>query len=600
VSGSARVPLRRYVRLLARYLRPQAYLVALLAVVLLVGVGFRLAVPLLAAGFVDLVVGGGARLGDLLLLGAAVCVAGVLDQVCTVTGSHLGAYVSWMATNRLREEVTGHVLAQDVSYHDRHGAGELIERIDGDARELTNFFATFAVKLSVNLAVVVGVVVVMTVVDWRIGLGYLGFCLLAMYVFDRVRGLASPHWRRLREADTELYGDVMEWFEGLPDIRANGGDGYVRRRFAAGVRTVFHRTRSATNVSLGISHGSAMILALGSTGVLALAAVLYRAGTLDIGIVVALLLYTRIISAPLEDIVKEIADLQRATASMDRLEGLLALTPAVVSGPGAELPDGPVGVSFENVTFTYPDTVVPALREVSFALRPGEVLGLVGRTGSGKTTMTRLLLRFYDPAAGRISLGGHDLRGLTLGQVRGRVGIVNQDVHLFAATVRDNLTLYADPAAGESREDELVALLREVGLGGWYDRLDRGLDTVLAAGGGGMSAGEAQLLSVARIFVADPGVVVLDEPTSRLDPASEAAVQRAFDRLLEGRTAVVIAHRLRTLERVDTILVLRDGAIAEYGPRVELAADPGSAYHRALAVADDEPLAGAVERSPAW
>jgi ABC-type multidrug transport system fused ATPase/permease subunit len=199
--------------------------------------------------------------------------------------------------------------------------------------------------------------------------------------------------------------------------------------------------------------------------------------------------------------------------------------------------------------------------------------------------VARLLQRFYDPTRGRITLDGHDLRDATLEQVRHHVGVVSQDVHLFHATVRDNLTVYA----GGVPDDTLVCLLREVGLGAWYARLDTGLDTVLPPGGGGVSAGEAQLLAAVRVFVADPGLVILDEPTSRLDPATEALVQKAFDRLLRDRTGIMIAHRLGTLRRVDTLMVLSGGRIVEYGPRLELEADPRSAYHRTLALARGEP-----------
>lgn len=592
-----RIPLPRYWRLLARYLRPLAALAGLVGVLLFVGVGFQLAVPLLAGRFISLLVDGRPPLQTLLELALAICVAGILNQVCTMTGGHLGAHVSWIATNQLREDLTEHALSLDVAYHGEHGAGEMIERIDGDARELTNFFAAFAIKLTINLLVIVGVFGVVTWIDWRIGLAYLAFCLMAMGVFSKVRGLAAPYWRQSRESVADLYGDALEWFEGLPDLRANGADGYVRRRFAEGIRRQFLRTRAATNVSLGISHVSSMILVLGSTAILALAVVLYQAGSLDIGAVVALLMYMRIINAPLEDIVQEIADLQRATASIDRIDELFAAAPALTSGPGVTIPAGALPVAFEDVTFTYPgaDAGRPALRDVSFALRPGEVLGLMGHTGSGKTTLSRLLLRFYDPTAGRVRLAGHDLRDATLDQVGRHVGMVNQDVHLFRATVRDNLTMYADGTA----DDGLLAVLRELGLGGWYDRLDAGLDTVLAAAGG-MSAGEAQLLSVARIFIADPGLVILDEPTSRLDPASEEVVQRAFGRLLAGRTGIIVAHRLSTLDRADTIMVLRHGEVAEYGPRAALAADPDGAYHRALRLAETGPWTTTAERSPVW
>jgi ATP-binding cassette subfamily B protein len=203
------------------------------------------------------------------------------------------------------------------------------------------------------------------------------------------------------------------------------------------------------------------------------------------------------------------------------------------------------------------------------------VLGLLGRTGSGKSTLARLLLRFHDPAAGSVSVGGVDLRELSADALRGRVAFVTQEVQLFRASVRDNATLF-DSDVSDARLREAIDAL---GLRSWLERLPAGLDTFLAGHGGegvGLSAGEAQLLALTRVFLKDPGLVVLDEPSSRLDPQTERLLERALDELLARRTAVVIAHRLSTIERADTVLILEDGRPVERGPRAALARDPGS------------------------
>ena len=210
----------------------------------------------------------------------------------------------------------------------------------------------------------------------------------------------------------------------------------------------------------------------------------------------------------------------------------------------------------------------------AFQLPPGAVLGLLGRTSSGKTTLTRLLFRLFDPTAGTIRLGDTDLRDTRLVELRQRIGLVTQEVQLFHATVRDNLTFF-DPSIPDGR---IVAVLDEVGLTRWYRSLPAGLDTELAAGGSGLSAGEAQLLAFARVFLRDPGLVILDEASSRLDPATEGQLERAVDRLLQGRTAIVIAHRLATVERADEIALLEAGHIVEQGARIALARDPTSRF----------------------
>jgi ABC-type multidrug transport system fused ATPase/permease subunit len=206
------------------------------------------------------------------------------------------------------------------------------------------------------------------------------------------------------------------------------------------------------------------------------------------------------------------------------------------------------------------------------------VLGVLGRTGSGKTTMTRLLFRLYDPHAGAVRLGNVDIREAGLADVRGHVGMVTQEVQLFNASVRDNLTLFNRRIADEA----IVRALREIGLWEWFQSLPDGLDTVLGAAGGGLSAGQAQLLALTRVFLRDPGLVILDEASSRLDPATERLLERAIDRLFANRTGIVIAHRLSTVQRADDILILDHGRVAEYGQRAQLAANPNSRFAQLL------------------
>jgi ABC-type multidrug transport system fused ATPase/permease subunit len=289
--------------------------------------------------------------------------------------------------------------------------------------------------------------------------------------------------------------------------------------------------------------------------------------------------YMLLLQGPLEQVSQQLQEFQKAAAGAERIGALLATRSRLAPRDARTLPGGPLEVRLEAVDFAYADR--PVLQDVNLTLPAGRTLGLLGRTGSGKTTLVRLLMRLYDVRGGAVLLNGVDVRDLDEAALRDAVALVSQEVQLFHASVRDNLTFFA----GTPDDARLRAVLDEVGLGDWLASLEHGLDTVLAPAGRDLSGGEAQLLALARAFLKDPGLVVMDEPTSRLDPVTQARLERALDRLLAGRTVVVIAHRLETVRRADRIAILDQGRLIEEGPRERLAADPASRYARLLRAA---------------
>jgi ATP-binding cassette subfamily B protein len=281
--------------------------------------------------------------------------------------------------------------------------------------------------------------------------------------------------------------------------------------------------------------------------------------------------------------------MQQASAGIGRVESLLLSVPGLRAAGTATLPAAPLSVELDRVTFSY-ENGDSVLHDISLCLQPGETVGLLGRTGSGKTTLARLLARLYDPDAGSIRLAGVPVPDVADADLRRRVGVVTQDVQFFRATVRDNLTFFRSEHGPEgTRDSDILGVFRELGLWEWYRALPDGLDTMLGPGGAGLSAGQSQLLAFARIFLRDrshpagrPGLVILDEATSRLDPATERYVERAVDRLLTGRTGIVVAHRLRTVGRLDRIVILEGGRIVEAGRRAELMQNPHSRFNALL------------------
>ncbi|MEP7187761.1 MAG: ABC transporter ATP-binding protein, partial [Roseiflexaceae bacterium] len=500
-----------------------------------------------------------------------------------VAETYVAEHVSWAATNALRADLLAHLLRLDATFHTVHAPGELIERADGDVATLARFFSRFVVSILGNGVLVAGVLGLLAYVDWRIGLGLGAFVVLALIAMLRIRAAATPLWAAERQASADFYGFLGEYLSGLEDIRSSGAGAFVLRRCAEVMRSWLAVTRKAQMRGYALVATSQGMFALGTIAAFALSAMLFRDGTLTIGTVYLIFRYTEMLRQPTEQIRNEVQDLQQADASIGRIEALLGTVPGLVDGPGATLPPGPLTVELDGVSFGYAQDAL-VLRDVSVCLEPGRVLGVVGRTGSGKTTLTRLVSRFYDPLAGVVRLGGVDLRAVRLAAVRARIGLVTQDVHLFNASVRDNLTLFDDDVP----DDQIRAVLDTLGLADWLRELPLGLDTRLGSDGVGLSAGQAQVLACARIFLRDPDVVILDEASSRLDSATERLVHTALGRLLDGRTGIIVAHRLATVAYADDILVLDGGQVREYGPRRALAADPSSYFAGLLRIAAEE------------
>lgn len=579
------IPVREYTRLLYRYLKPQRKAMLWLAVLLLSGIAMQLVHPQIIRYFIDTAQ---AQQDNRPLIAAAILflLVTLVQQLVSVAGTYIGENVGWHATNRLRSDVAAHCLKLDMTFHKGHTSGAIIERVDGDINNLANFFSNFVITLAGNALLVAGMLVLLFLEGWVIGLSMLAFVIFALVAIQYVRRYAVPFWGQMRQMSARFFGFLGEHLEGTEDTRANGATGFVMRRFHELLREWLPiRVRAFMGWAI-MWITTLVVFAIGNIVAFALTYVLWKQGAITLGTVYMIFYYTELMAKPIEKIRTQMEDLQKADASITRVRELLETESAIKDGPGTPLPTGALSVSFEGVHFGY-EANDPALAELSFRLEPGRVLGLLGRTGSGKTTLARLLLRFYDPQEGEIRLGDCDIRGPRLAELRRRVGLVTQNIEIFQGTVRDNLTFFDASVADET----MRAVLEELGLGSWLRALPGGLDTMLESGGGGLSAGEAQLLSFARVFLTDPGLVILDEASSRLDPLSEQRIERAISRLLQGRTCIVIAHRLSTIERADDILVLEQGRMVEFGGRAALAADSGSRYRKMLETGMEEMLA---------
>ncbi|WP_327044235.1 ABC transporter ATP-binding protein/permease [Microbispora sp. NBC_01189] len=565
--------------LLRAYVGSQPAAVAVMAGLLVFSIGLEIAEPRIAAHFIESVQLGRAE-STLAGIAAVFLAVAVTRQAARIVSAYASERVSWTATNAAREDLTAHVLSLDLTFHESRPPGELIERIDGDVNQVAEFFSSLIVHIAGNVLLVLGILIALATLDWRVGLTFTAVTILSYLALSRIAGIAGLKWEDDREQSARFFGYVGEATIATEDLRSSGATGYAMARFHRHLRAwlpVKVRAEgwgSAIWVVLSIAFTAGTAIAFGYGGAF------YRDGVVSLAGVYLIVAYAAMLNTPMEVLRHQVQTLQQAMAATRRIAELFAHRSSLADGT-ATIPSGPLSVRFDDVSFGYgPENESDGpgdgmvMREVSFDVPAGTTLGLVGRTGAGKTTIASLLFRLYDAGRGRVLVGGVDVREAALASLRSRIGFVPQDVQIFDATLRENLTFF-DERADDRRLLEILDVLE---LRPWLEGLPDGLSSRISPGT--LSAGQAQLVALARVFLTDPGLVVLDEPSSRLDPVTEAQVERALDRMLAGRTAIVIAHRLDTIRRTDQVIVLDTGAIAERGATAGLLADPGSRLAR--------------------
>ncbi len=482
-------------------------------------------------------------------------------------------------TARIRDDLFSHAMALSLRFHDRTPVGKLLTRLTSDVDALAEVFGSGAVGVLADLVTLIVIAVTMIAIEWRLGLLLL---LSQIPVVFGILWLQSRYRKanyRVREELGQLNADLQENLQGLEVVQMFRREAVNSARFS---RTTDSYRQAITGTILYDSSISAFIEWVALTAVavvLGLGGSMVSEGFMGLGTLTTFILYSQRLFDPLRQLAERFTQIQGGLTAVERIGELLEQPIEI-----AELPDNQKTaaamrsgierssageVIFENVSFAY-RADDPILQDLSFRINPGEHVALVGPTGSGKTTIIRLLCRLYEPQQGRILLDGIDIRQLPIPTLRQRLGVVLQDTFLFSGNVADNLRLDAPIST-----DELRKTCRDLGLGPLLQRLPDGLATELRERGGNLSSGERQLLSVARVAIRDPSVLVMDEATAFMDPSTEATLQRDLDRLLKQRTAIVIAHRLATVEAADRILVLKKGRVVEQGNHLELRAAGG-------------------------
>ena len=572
-------------RALAALLRPDAWRWAGLGALVAAGSGLILTGPLIVRGIVDRATAG-TTTSQLSRLAVLFLIVAVATQLINMAVAWMATITAWHTTNGIRIRLARHVLGLSHAFHRQHTPGELIQRVDGDVTSVSDFMGRVIPRAAGALFTMVGMIGVLVVVDWRLAVG------AAAYVSAAVAVVISGRHRAVGESSDEmgsyarLYGGIEERLTAAEDLRSNGAGAHAMWRFvedsADALGSAVRREKAFLRMWWGVD-GS---VAAGSIVSLITSALLVSRGIITVGDAFLLFQYVLLLARPLEDMVDQLETVQKANGAMVRVIDLLAIEPDIRDEGTTLPPAGPLRVEFRDVGFDYGDDQ-PVLQSITLDFAAGQAIGIVGRTGSGKTTLSRLVLRLVEATSGSLLLGGVPIEQIPMEELRRRVALIPQEVELLSGTIRDNVTLFDETPT----DDSVASALRNAGLG---NLADGGIHRPLGAGGTGLSAGEAQLLALARVWLRDPDIVVLDEATARVDPETETLLEVAVAKLTEGRTTLIIAHRLSTLRHVDEIVVLDHGRVIEHGNRTDLADDLESRYRHLLDLAHDEAASGTL------
>lgn len=496
------------------------------------------------------------------------------------------------AEGRLRADLVSAALAQPLSALSEQAVGEVLDRVDDDTHEIGTLLRTAAWEALRTALVSVPLWVVAGVTWWPM---WVLFPVAATVALLSVRGML-PRISRLRVVEEMAWTDhaaaMEEGIAGRDDLRTSLGRPHLLRRTGQLAAAVHARFDDVLRVEVRVTRRAGLVLHALLAGIVVAGVALVAGGRLGVGALVTLFLVTSTFVGQVARLAEQLPDLQAGLGAVVRLRQLLE-SPPEPSG-GLPLPDGALDLELRDLRFAYPGGHGLALDGVDLRLRAGRTLAVVGRTGSGKSTLVSLLSRAVEPEPGSVLLGGRDVREVDLDDLRRAVGVVSQRTEILAATLADNVALFADVG-----RDRIEAAVAELGLEAWVAGLPAGLDTPLGPGGTTLSAGEEQLVAFARLLVRDVRLVVLDEATARMDPHTESQVVRAADRLLAGRTGVLVAHRLSTIARADDVVVLERGRVAQQGPRRELARVDGPLRELLVAAGFPEGYGAEVEAPPA-
>src|SRR5215471_9398332 len=509
-----------------------------------------------------------------IVLCGALLILALISAGSTYVGMRLLATTGQLVIFRLRCALFAHLQLLSPAFYDRQRLGDLLTRLTSDIQSIQDMLVTALPLLLFNVMLVVGMLVVLLVINLSFGVLGLASAFIVYLVLRRYLRAIKQMVRQTRHCESDANAAVQENLRGIRVVQAFGMESYTQQKYEEHTKKALHFGTIAARLQSSLPSVVSLMTDMGNLAALTIGGILVMLGQISIGDLLLFSAYLRTMYSPLRQMGKFSNTLTRASASAERVADLLETAPAIIDSPTALSVPRVIGaLTFQQVSFSYTQKR-SALQDISFNMYPGMMVALVGHSGAGKSSILHLIQRFYDPQQGQILLDGRDIRTFTLASLRQQIALVPQEPMLFRASVRENIA-YGRTGTSEA---EVMAAAQQAYADEFIRRLPQGYDTILEEHGVGLSGGQRQRLAIARAILRQAPLLLLDEPTVGLDAQSEQLVVKALERLMTGRTTLVSAHRLSTIQRADLILVLDKGQVIEAGTPAQLLAAHGYYY----------------------